>query len=352
MKRCILFLLVIVVAILAFSGCAAAVSTTSQPPATSPTTASTSQPQKTQVRVLKGLANDPITNATTWDRVNMYVGNINKRLEGELKIEAFGPETVPIMEQADAVKSGAFDFEIYSPKGMAAALMPCCMVGDFTQYTAAEERQSGAFELWDEAYQKFLNVKYLGMWDNGPYVEYYLWTNEPINTVAEIKGMKIRVFGVFESVAKSWGGNPVAMALTEIYTAMQRGVVDGFITVPTVVSEGRLFEVTNYMNKPGFFHPVSTTYMNLGVWNSLSKNAQDVIMDETIAQEEFGVKWFKDRNEGAEVINTGGGMEINQMSQAEGDKLVDLASQAAWEFALGKDTTGYAERLRQVLTKQ
>ena len=63
----------------------------------------------------------------------------------------------------------------------------------------------------------------------GTGVLFQLFLNKPIKTVADLKGMKIRVSPTNVPFMKAVGANPVQMPPSDVYTAMERGVVDGYI---------------------------------------------------------------------------------------------------------------------------
>ena len=351
MNKLFLIPLIIVLAVgLVFGGCAEPAPAPTPAPTPAPAPAPPAKPA--EVKVIKAIVMVNIVDPYLMDRVNPFLDAVNKRLEGEVRIDLVGgAEVVGIFEQADAIKSGVIDFHLYQARGMPAALIPCVLVGDMSQYSGAGERESGAFDVWEEAYAQFLNSQYLGSFDNGDGMPFHLWLNEPIEKIEDLKGLKLRAYGAFEAVAKALGASPILMPLTEIYTAMQRGVVDGYITNSPTVRDQKLYEVSKYVIYPGFFQSTSSAYMNLDTWNSLSKHAQDVIKEEVIKVEELGVEWLRTGNKEAMQEAMDGGLEIHELSPAEGKRLVDTAYEAGWKFALEKDPTGYAERLRPLLTK-
>jgi C4-dicarboxylate-binding protein DctP len=88
-------------------------------------------------------------------------------------------------------------------------------------------------------FRKF-NMQMLG-WAAYGTVEFY--AKRPINTPADMKGMRMRAFGVDTSqLLKAVGASPVSMSSQEMFQAVQRGVIDGFITGPTSVYARKLYE--------------------------------------------------------------------------------------------------------------
>ncbi|MBK5204079.1 MAG: TRAP transporter substrate-binding protein DctP [Polaromonas sp.] len=96
----------------------------------------------------------------------------------------------------------------------------------------------GAF---DRQFSKF-GMRMLG-WVQYGTVEFY--ANKPIKLPADMKGLRLRAFGVDTSMLiQDLGGSPVSLSSQEMYQAVQRGTIDGFITGPTSVYSRKLYEVT------------------------------------------------------------------------------------------------------------
>ncbi|MFM9888970.1 MAG: TRAP transporter substrate-binding protein [Burkholderiales bacterium] len=106
-----------------------------------------------------------------------------------------------------------------------------------------------------------------------------LFANQAIRTLADWKGKKFRVYGSESAdLAKALGAAPVSIPFGEVYTALQRGVVDGAMTSATNAEPMKFFEVSKYMN---FWNLSggSTEWLatNVKAWNALPKDLQDVV---------------------------------------------------------------------------
>jgi TRAP-type transport system periplasmic protein len=106
-----------------------------------------------------------------------------------------------------------------------------------------------------------------------------IFSNQPIRTLADWKGKKLRVYGSESAdLAKALGAAPVSIPFGEVYTALQRGVVDGAMTSATNAEPMKFFEVSKFMN---FWNLSggSTEWLatNVKAWNALPKDLQDVV---------------------------------------------------------------------------
>jgi TRAP-type C4-dicarboxylate transport system substrate-binding protein len=347
MKKIIITLLVMVLVVtsLVISGCTqpASPSNNSEPITPSQTPA--------EEKVIKAISMHSKDVETVRNYLEVFLNNVNTKLEGEVRIEWLGgPEVIGVMEQADAVKNGVVDMELIQGRGMASSLMPVCMAGDLSQLTGNEERESGAFEVWDEAYGEFLNSKYLGMMDNGANGFSFLF-NKPVTTLDDIKGTKVRVYGMYQSIAEAFGASPVVVPLNELYTALQRNVVEGYITPIPNLFEYMLYEVTDYLVEPWFFQVTSATYMNLDVWNSLSQHAQDVINEEMVVQEEYVREVMRQDLERSYERLKDTDVIIIQLSPEDSKTLLTVTDETGWAYVFEQDNSDYSERLRPLISK-
>lgn len=114
-------------------------------------------------------------------------------------------------------------------------------------------------------------------WTNWYYCP--LITREPINSIEDLRGKRIRGYGVGTNVVESLGGRAIPMAAPEVYSALERGVLDGafgfdFITAISYA----LHEPAPYITEIGSGpHAPSATVIGMDVWNSLPDDVKSVI---------------------------------------------------------------------------
>jgi TRAP-type transport system periplasmic protein len=113
-----------------------------------------------------------------------------------------------------------------------------------------------------------------------PFPPQVMYTNKPINSLADMKGMKMRAYGLaMPEMYKRLGVVPVSMPILDFPIALQRGTVDGGITSATSGAEISVWEgaCCGYENM-GIWFPDDLTIINLGVWNKLPKDLQDKVL--------------------------------------------------------------------------
>lgn len=227
--------------------------------------------------VIKAITAFP-KNHTNCDPVQMFVDKVNERAGGRLKIDWIGgPEVIQTFDQIHALKAGTIDALLYYPFGYMKPLMPECWAKGLSQLAAWEERKSGAYDLWNEIFAKRVNAKYLGSFQS--MIPFTLYTNKPITKLEDFKNLKIRSMPLYIPFLKALGASPVTIPPSEIYTSMERGVVDGFMWPREGMASFGLQEVTKYQLSTPFFQIEPSTMINLEKWNKIPKDLQDLMLD-------------------------------------------------------------------------
>jgi len=148
---------------------------------------------------------------------------------GQMEIRVFGGgELVPALEVFDAVRSGAAEIGngcSYYWAGIAPAAQFFASVpfGLNAQQLNAWLLGGGGLKLWEELYRDFNLVPCPG---GNTGVQMGGWFNREINSIKDLRGLKMRMPGLGGKVLERAGGAPVLLAGGEIYTGLERGVID------------------------------------------------------------------------------------------------------------------------------
>lgn len=99
-----------------------------------------------------------------------------------------------------------------------------------------------------------------------------------VKSLADLKGLNIRAgVGAPTAITTLWGATPVAIATPDLYTSIQKGVVDGYIFDGSGINTWGLAELTDTMIDVGLGFNVCPVLMNLDAWNSISAEDQAII---------------------------------------------------------------------------
>ncbi|MDB4539314.1 TRAP transporter substrate-binding protein [Saprospiraceae bacterium] len=174
---------------------------------------------------------------TTWppnfpvlgEGCGLFAKWVNEMSGGRMVIKVYGGgELVPPLEIFNAVSSGAAEIghgSAYYWAGIASSAQFFASVpfGMNAQQMNSWLISGGGLELWEELYDKF-NLIPVPAGNSG--VQMGGWFNKEINSVADLEGLKMRMPGLGGKVLAKAGGNPILIAGGELYTSLERGVID------------------------------------------------------------------------------------------------------------------------------
>jgi len=303
---------------------------------------------KAQLIVLKAITAFPKPHLNN-DPVPLFIEAVNKRAAGRLKIEWLGgPEVFAPFDQIHALKAGTIDMLLYYPFGYMKSLMPEAEAKGLTELAEWEERKSGAFEVWSEIFEKRVNAKYLGRLHSN--ITFHVFCNRKMEKVADFKGLKIRVMPLYIPFLRALGASPVTMPPPEIYTAMERGVVEGFMWPRVGMISWGLQEVTKFMIEPGVFQMEPATMVNLDRWKKIPKDLQDLLLEVIQEHEYIGSMRNYMIVEKEEKVREKAGMKNIKLPAEEAEKFVKTAYDMTWEEVI-KAAPEYGPKLRKAMSK-
>jgi TRAP-type transport system periplasmic protein len=108
----------------------------------------------------------------------------------------------------------------------------------------------------------------------------HLLLKKDAKTLADLKGMKLRSPGpIYNDVIRAIGGIEVSLPVSDLYDAMDRGVVDGSVMAPSALISFKLMEVTNHIVEMNMYTTPLIFFANKDLWNKVSPEDQKIIMD-------------------------------------------------------------------------
>ena len=247
------------------------------------------------------------------------VEKINQRAAGKLKITWMGPEAIPPFEQLKPVREGLFD-ALFTHPAYHSGEISLAVGLDFVMATAKERRDAGMLTIIDQAYRKRKNVTYIGAIADG--VGYNAILKKKMDK-ADLKGFKIRTNPFFDPLVRALGGAAVSIAPGEIYSALEKGVVDGALFPALGILDYKWYEVTKYLLRPRFGDTVYGVLVNLDSWNKLPKDLQNTVIQVVMEMEVEGRKTMTGLLAGEEKELQQRGMEMNVLPPAEARKFAE-----------------------------
>ena len=235
----------------------------------------------------------------------MFIDEVNAKFAGEFQIKwRGGPEVMPPFKQAEAVRGGAMDMAFTSPSYYA-GLVPTSstMNLSFKRYDdiAATNYHERMTELHAE--------KDLVLLGEVPATDlnFLLYLRDPITGLDDLKGKRIRVFPTLLPLVQSLGAEPIVLPMGEIFTAMERGAIDGFMQGP--IGNAKQFEgVVSTVVYPGVYRAGFPILVNKAKWETLPEDLRDRIT--AFVRDDLAPRldeiWVDDVAQGVEEMDAAG----------------------------------------------
>lgn len=231
-------------------------------------------------------------------------------------------------EQLRILKDGLFDIvslRLSQVSRDEPTILGLDLVGLNPDYETGKATVEAFAPVVDARLQEKFNTKLLGVWPFGPQV---LFCEPEIGSLADLKGLKVRVYdqNLAEFVSLV-GGTPVPIGFPEVQQSLARGVVDCAITGPSSANSAGWPEVSSYTLPIAFQLAMNGYGINLDTWNSLSPEQQDQLQagfDTLVGRIwEYSEELFVDAvncNTGAEPCETGTKYDLTLVEPSEADK--------------------------------
>src|SRR3984957_19663229 len=215
------------------------------------------------------------TEKTTYSSgIERFIDQVNAAGKGVVQINYIGgPKAMPPFEVGNALKNGVVDLA-NTTGAFYTNLMPEADAWKLTQHPMAELRKNGGYDLMAQLYEQKMNAIFLArVVDNNPF---HLYLNKRI-TSPDLTGLKLRITPVYRDFFQALGATVVQTAPGEVYTALDRGVVDGYGWPITGVFDLGWNEKTKYRVDPGFYSAEVSILINKTAWDKLNDQQKAVL---------------------------------------------------------------------------
>ena len=261
--------------------------------------------------------NHPLTR----DVLGGWAAAVEKATNGRVKMQMLAKHPVAAQGTFDGVRDGVMDVS-YVTASYTPARHPLPLLAELPGSGGTAEINSVAFSRihWKHLHKagEYKGVKLLGVFTHGPGQMFLV--KKPVNSVADIAGMKIRSGGgISEASAKALGASPLVKPAPESYEILASGVADGTFFPAESIKSFNLDKVVKHATifPGGFYSSAFGFFMNEEKWDKLSKQDQDAIMSvsgEALARL-AGQAWDAADKGGMEALRVAG-VNIQQASPA------------------------------------
>jgi len=258
---------------------------------------------------------------------------VSKKYPGELKINLVGgPEAVKIQDQVHAAQTGMVDI-VHTTNAYYVSLLPEADAMKLSELRPWEERANGAWAYYNDLHEKKLGLYFLGR--IGTDLPFMLYLIKPIST-ADLKGFNIRVSPMYLQMVKGLGGNPVVIPPTDVYTALERKVVDGYCWPSVGIREWGWEKQTKYVVSTGFYSGPHPMVMNLKTWNGLPQKFKDVLNQAAMDAERKIIDYYAEEEKKEMPLLKQAGLQVIDLPPAEKEKFLKIAYEEGWKDIIDK----------------
>ena len=286
-----------------------------------------------------------------------YIDNIQDMSNGEIQVEMFwSSSVVKSVEGFDAAASGILDCEMHGGGYQTGKNPAFQFVGDIMGgYDTPYQQLSwlyygGGLEAAAPLYNKY-GMELIGWWIYG---QESFASSKPIEKVADFKDWKFRSPpGMETKIFEKLGASPIVMDFTEIFTALETGIIDGADASGLANNVGLgLYDIVNYANFPGF-HSMPSDHLacNKDVFDAMPAHHQKIMK---VGMESLALRTaltFEKANAEAAASLREKGVVLSQWAPEELAKF-RAAAQATWpEFATTPEAKALVESHMTYLTQ-
>ncbi|MFZ5693520.1 MAG: TRAP transporter substrate-binding protein DctP [Pseudomonadota bacterium] len=271
-----------------------------------------------------------------------FVEKVNKDGKGVIQINYIGgPRAMPPFEVGNAVRSKVVDIA-----NVAAAfytnLMPEADAIKLLNKPAAEQRRNGTWDLLSDIHRQKLNSHYLAR--QFVSVPYHIYLNKKPEKL-DFSGLKVRVTPVYRDLVQSLGGTPITTPPGEVFTALERGVVDGYGWPILGIFDLGWEKVTKFRIDPGFYSVDVGVLVNQDSWKSLNDAQRKVLTDAALWLESLDATENADMVKAERDRQAKAGVQAIDFGPDASKAFSDRARMLAWDAVIAKSPE-FGKKLR------
>lgn len=276
-----------------------------------------------------------------------FIKKVNETGKGVVQInyKGGGGKIMNPFQLGNAIRSGVVDIGNL-PGAFYTKLMPEADAAKMSDFTMAELRKNGGWEFWNELHKKKVNAYHLSRQKDC--VPFHLYLNKEISS-RDLKGLKIRVTPIYRAFFSSMGATMIRTKPGDVYTALERGTVDGYGWPSQGVLDLGWHEVTKFRVDPAFYRASVEVLVNLDKWNKLGVAQKKVLQNaagfmEGLCKEDIAL------NASELERQAKAGIKAITFTGADADAYLKQAQDTGWaEFLKVNPENG--PKLKQLLSK-
>lgn len=275
-----------------------------------------------------------------------FVKKVNEEGKGVVQINYLGgPKAIPTMEQGAALRNAVVDLS-NTATSFVGGVSPESLALNYATIPWAELRKNGAVDYLNKAMAEKGLYYYARTGDGVPY---HIYLNKKIEK-ADLSGLKIRIAPIYREFFTRLGATVVQIPPGEVFTALDRGVVDGYGWPLLGIFDLGWHEKTKFRVEPGFYNIELGVIFSAKTWNALTGAQRDFLNKQVAWLEGLNVD-MAEKDAAIDIKRQAdAGIQVIKLSDAEAKRMLELAHEAGWaQIAAGSPQ--HAAKLRELLTR-
>lgn len=275
-----------------------------------------------------------------------FVQKVNAEGKGIVQINYLGgPKAIPTMEQGAALRNSVVDLA-NTTTSFLGGVAPESLSLNYATIPWAELRTNGALEYLNRAMGEKGLYYYARTGDGVPY---HIYLNKRIEK-ADLSGLKIRIAPIYREFFTRLGATVVQIPPGEVFTALDRGVVDGYGWPLLGIFDLGWHEKTKFRVEPGFYNIELGVVFSAKTWNGLSAAQRDFLNKQVAWLEGLNID-MATRDAAVDIKRQAdAGIQVIKLGDAEAKRMLDLAHEAGWA-QVAQGSPQHAARLRELMTR-
>ena len=276
-----------------------------------------------------------------------WVEDANKTGKGIVHITIKPAGSISPFQMGNAVKTGAIDMAALPPT-FYQNLLPIGDALKLTKKTAVEMRKNGTWAFMNKLHNEKVNAQLLDI--SGFEVKFYLYLRDKKIETASLKGMKIRTTPVYRAFFRALGADLIQTAPSEVFTALERGTIDGYGWPSWDIKTTGWDKYTKYRVEPGFYAVANATIINLDKWKSLTDKQRDFLNQHSMKFESEYDKRYAPKTEAYLKEQKDAGVQVIEFKGKVAEDYLKLSYDAAWEEFMKLDPVN-APTLKKLISE-
>ena len=275
-----------------------------------------------------------------------FIDKVNTDGKGKIQINYIGgPKAMPPFEVGNALKGGVVDI-VNVTGAFYTNVFPEADAWKLTERPMAELRKNGGFDYMAKLYADKMNAIFLARHvDDNPF---HLYLTKAI-AKPDLTGLKLRITPVYREFFQALGATVVQTPPGEVYTALERGVVDGYGWPITGIFDLGWHERTKFRVDPGFYSAEVSILINKASLEKLDGEQKKVIMDAAAWIEGQAAETARENAADTEK-QKGAGIQVIEFKGADGDAFRAKAYETGWAGIIAKSLE-HGPKLRELFSK-